>query len=235
MRHLRSNVASMKSGTGRLAAFSQVVMALTTGRTADRCVMRSRHSMSFDVAVVMGAPWRSIVFRPETSEDFQMIGSSATIGAALSGPAIYGNGVQSAREANKQLNASDYLVDPVTVIGPALLADLVSVYHMRVMNHEESAAVSDYVLSVKVTGWGALYQLPNMSRYGGTIQAKAWITETAGKNSFREAKCFVRPHTRPDSPNLGELLQNNGGRLRAEIDAATHECIGLLRGSLLGE
>jgi len=45
----------MNAGTGRAAARNQFAIALTTGITAGRCVMRSRHSKSLGVAAVMGA------------------------------------------------------------------------------------------------------------------------------------------------------------------------------------
>jgi hypothetical protein len=45
----------MNAGTGRPAVRSQFAMALTTGITAGRNVMRSRHSKSLGVAAVMGA------------------------------------------------------------------------------------------------------------------------------------------------------------------------------------
>jgi hypothetical protein len=47
----------MNAGTGRPAVVSQAAIALTTGLTAGRRVIRSRHSSSLGVVKVTGAPY----------------------------------------------------------------------------------------------------------------------------------------------------------------------------------
>jgi hypothetical protein len=53
---LFAHIDDINAGTGRPAALSQAAIALTTGLTAGRRVIRSRHSSSLGVLKVTGAP-----------------------------------------------------------------------------------------------------------------------------------------------------------------------------------
>jgi hypothetical protein len=156
-------------------------------------------------------------------------------------------GVNSVKAANAgtAIVEQDHLVDPATIIGPALLAELASAYGMKPMQGSALPATSpgsttpppgsDFVLSVEVSPWTTMYLLTRPSHYGITLVARAKLAGGATATVLREARCIIRPRDQPDAPTFTELMENNGVRLRAEVDYATQACVEELKHSLVGE
>jgi hypothetical protein len=94
---------------------------------------------------------------------------------------------------------------------------------------------ADFVLSVEVPVWSTMYLPSRLSHYGIMLVAKAKIVEGATGKSLREARCIIRPRNQPDAPTFTELMENNGVRLRTEVDYATGACVEVLKHSLVGE
>ena len=189
---------------------------------------------------------KSIAVQELPSAHFALMSSSSSIVAGtLLGPLGAGINAVKAEKAGDLIVEQDHLVDPVTVIAPALLADLGTTYAMkaaqlnRVASTNPGSAVAytgaDFVLSVEVPVWTTMYLPGHVDRYGVMLVARAKIVDAVSKKSLREARCVIRPRERPDAPTFNELTDNNGLRLRAELEYATHACIDAMRHSLIGE
>lgn len=177
---------------------------------------------------------RSVVFEQKTPVHFSLVSSSGTVLAGLLGPFSAGIYAAKAGHAGDMLVKRDSLTDPSTVIAPALLSDLQQWYAMTAPSSEGSAPIADYALSIDVTNWSTMYLPGRMSQYGVMLVVNAQIKSVKTLRTFRSAKCVIRPRNAPDAPTLAELLENDGARLRVEIDYANHACLDALGQSLLG-
>jgi hypothetical protein len=187
---------------------------------------------------------KSLLLRQLEPSQFALISLSSTVAGSLD-PFTAGVNAGKASKAGAAIVEQDHLVDPETVIGLALVADLVATYEMKSIQGNGSAAKStvstapptgaDFVLSVEVSSWSTMYLPTHLSHYGVMLVAKAKIADGMTAKIVREARCIVRPRDQPDAPTFTELMENNGVRLRAEVDYATQACAEDLKHSLVGE
>jgi hypothetical protein len=187
---------------------------------------------------------KSLLLQQPASSQFALISLSSTVAGSLD-PFTAGANAGKASKAGNTIVEQDHLVDPETVIGPALMADLVATYEMKSIQGNGPAAKSigsptppagaDFVLSVEVSSWSTMYLPTRLSHYGVMLVAKAKIADGATARIVRQARCIVRPRDPPDAPTFTELMENNGVRLRAEVDYATQACVEDLKHSLVGE
>jgi hypothetical protein len=179
-------------------------------------------------------------------------------------PFMAGVNAAKAEKAGRTIVSEDHLVDPATVIAPALLAELESKYGMKATQGEvlgdgsvgSAVARADFVLEVEVRGWGTMYFPTNLNRYGVMLMVTAKIVDTApavpaetattaltgvtaaaeaSAASLREANCIIRPRNQPNPPTFTELMENDGVRLRIEAEYATQACLKDLKHSLVGD
>jgi hypothetical protein len=217
-----------------LALSGAVLTAACTSTAPSRLSSRQRTAIE----------GKSILLRQPASSQFALISSSATIAGALD-PFTAGANSGKASKAGNAIVEQDHLVDPAAVIGPALLAELVSTYGMKPIQSDGLPTTSlrsttsppgaDFVLSVEISSWSTMYLLTRLSHYGVMLTAKAKIVDGATANVLREARCFIRPRDQSDAPTFTELMENDGARLRAEVDYATKACVEALKHSLVGE
>jgi hypothetical protein len=177
---------------------------------------------------------KSVVLDQKPTTHFLVNASSAVLSVALD-PFMAGKFNAEGGAAGDRLVKQDRLTDPATVIGPGLLADLQSQYHMKVIAGPPSNGDARYVLSEEVTVWNAMYLPFRLSHYGVMLVVNADVTDRATKRKLRGAQCIIRPRDQPDAPTLTELLENDGARLRVEVDYASGACLETMKHSLLGE
>jgi hypothetical protein len=185
-----------------------------------------------------------VLLQQPASSQFALISSSSTIAGALD-PFTAGANSVKASKAGNTIVEQDHLVDPATVIGPALLAELVSTYGMKPIQGNGLPATSsrsttpptgaDFVLSVEVSSWSTMYLLTSLSHYGVMLAARGKIVDGATAKVLREGRCIIRPRDQSDAPTFTELMENDGVRLRAEVDYATQACVEALKHSVVGE
>ncbi len=185
---------------------------------------------------------KSILVQQPAPSQFALISSSSTVAGALD-PIAAGANAGKASKAGNAIVEQDHLVDPATVIGPALLAEFVSRYGMKSISGTGLPATAgstsphggaDYVLSVEVSSWSTMYLLSSLNHYGVMLVAKAKLVDGANAHVQREARCFIRPRNQANAPTFIELMENDGIRLRVEADFATQACVEALKASLVG-
>jgi hypothetical protein len=187
---------------------------------------------------------RSVVVKQVLPSRFGLISSSAEIAGALDLIAAGANAAKG-KSAGDAIVEQDHLVDPVTVIAPALLAEMESVYGVKVI---QDSAMTDaslgsakpppgtpLMLSVEASSWSTLYLLTRLSHYGIMLEVNAKIIDGVPAKTLREARCIIRPRNQPDAPTFTQLMENDGARLRVEVDYATQACIEDLKQSLIGK
>jgi hypothetical protein len=186
---------------------------------------------------------KSILLQQPVPSQFALISSSSTVAGALD-PFTAGANAGKSSKAGNTIVEQDHLVDPATIIGPALLAEFVSMYGMKSIAGTGLPTTSgstsphgdaDFVLSVEVSSWSTMYLLSNLSHYGVMLVAKAKLVDGANAHVLREARCFIRPRNQSDAPTFTELMENDGIRLRVEADFATQACVEALKASLVGD
>src|ERR1700761_1216814 len=203
-RHTRAVIFSVAAALG---------LALATGCTSTSATKLSPK----EEAALQGG---SVALHQLPTAHFRVNASSAVVVAALD-PFKAGEINVEAGEAGVRLAKQDRLIDPATVIGPGLLADLQSQHHMEIVAGAPPAAAAKYALSVEVTVWNVMYLLFRPGHYGIMLVVNADITDSKTKKKLRGAQCIIRPRDQPDAPTLQELLENDGPRLRTEVDYAS--------------
>jgi hypothetical protein len=73
---------------------------------------------------------KSILLQQPVPSQFALISSSSTVAGALD-PFTAGANAGKSSKAGNTIVEQDHLVDPATIIGPALLAEFVSMYGMK--------------------------------------------------------------------------------------------------------
>lgn len=186
---------------------------------------------------------KSVAFQQGPPAHFSLVSSSSTLAGALN-PFVAGVNAGKAQKAGDMIVEQDGLPDPTNVIGAALLADLEKRYGMKdpamglpahTVESTNPSTGADFVLSVEVPVWTTMYLPMNLTRYGVMLVAHAKVVSSATTKPLREARCIIRPRSQPDAPTFTELMENNGARLRVEVDYATQACIQALSQSLVGQ
>jgi hypothetical protein len=215
------------------ALTAALVMAACTSTAPSRLSSRQ-------VTAIEG---KSVARQRGSPTHFSLVSSSSTLASAVN-PFGAGANAAKAQKAGDMIVEQDGLIDPVTVIGPALLADLEKKYGMkdtamelpaRTAGSTKSSAGADFVLWVEVPVWTTMYLPMNLTHYGVMLVARAKLVDSVTAKPLREARCIIRPRSQPEAPTFTELMENNGVRLRVEVDYATQACIQALRQSLVGQ
>jgi hypothetical protein len=187
---------------------------------------------------------KSVILQPWVTSKFALISLSSTIAGGLD-PYTAGANAVKASKAGSMIIEQDHLTDPATVIGPALLADLASKYGMKSIQVDAPSAdaaatppltpSANFTLSIEVPVWETMYLPTHFGHYGVMLVVNARIMDGTSAKIVREARCLIRPRNALDAPTFTELMENDGSRLRVEVDYANQACVESLKHSLLGE
>ncbi|MDP1738239.1 MAG: hypothetical protein Q8L23_12480 [Caulobacter sp.] len=94
-----------------------------------------------------------------------------------------------------------------------------------------SAQPARYVVDVRTIGWGTMYYLADLTRYGVVYQARMQVIDTTNNTVVAEAFCLQRPAKgeAASAPTYDELVADGAVRLKALLAAAGETCAAKFR------
>jgi len=112
-----------------------------------------------------------------------------------------------------------------TVVGPVVAAGA------KPADIAAAAPGAHYVVDVRTIGWGTMYYLADLSRYGIIYQARMQVIDTTTKAVVAEAYCIQRPVKGQAStaPTYNELVADGAAKLKAMLAQASENCAAQFR------
>lgn len=167
--------------------------------------------------------------------------------ASTAGKATFGVlGVAAMFSAGNAIVRDNDIPDPALQIRQALIAELEKSASLSVISSSnitddtdtaklaKQYAAADLLLDVQTTGWGFVYFPDRWTHYRVILQAKVRLIDNRHAALIAEGACaYVQPET-AEAPNYTELLQERAARLKRELGAAAHYCVGQFQQRMLG-
>lgn len=168
--------------------------------------------------------------------------SGVAVGALFGAVGGAAMAIRAINEGNTLIKVNE-VVDPADTIARSLTSALASsasatvgapVTTARSGKAADIAAASPsarYVVNVQTLGWGTLYYLSDLSRYGVIYQARMQVIDTTTQTVVAEATCIQRPakEDAATAPTYDELVADHAAKLKALLAKASEACTAKFR------
>jgi hypothetical protein len=206
-----------------------VVAVLATPATAAPVAYTKRKPASFHrMTISRAGPAIALGSAVSTATGVGLIGSTL-IGGAFGAA----GGVVDMVTADRMV-AKNGVEDPAGVIGLALARSLAAALDARpadapvTVDDEKPAEIAAlaaparYVIDVKTTDWGYMYQPFGWTSYDLDYKARVRLIDTASNTVAAEDKCHWESD---DSPSGSELVDNGAEGLKRRMETAAATCV----------
>jgi hypothetical protein len=192
---------------------------------------------------IRGIDGKSILLVQRPDPGFELVTSGGSVAGAFAffGPGHWTGGRSAIQDAGRRIVTDNHIEDPSVALGAALLADVAVAYGLQVAGENarivqddkqleafRKSKQVDLILEVYTEAWRTYYFL-DFKHYDVWYYAKVRLIYGRTGSVIRSAKCARKPDKTPSSPNIDELLADNGLKLRAAVEKAKQLCLAAVR------